>query len=511
MACAKSVSRVAIHLAVCMGVLTANCASGREVSSPEIAVPANSNEKAHAMATTAIVFLKSKQHISGGWSVPERGPTYPAITGLVLQGMLMHEGIDAKDAAAAKGIDWLLSKQQPDGGIYDTILPVYNTAISLTALSRANTPEARAAIKPAQEFLKNLQYFEDTRVLDGNSESAKPENKEDPFYGGWGYGNRGRPDLSNTAFAIEALKASGLESSDAAFLRARAFLQRCQLDDRFNDSAFAKGSTQGGFVYATSVNKDNIGGGQSFAGEISESLSGEPGTTAQFTLTKGSDGKPVLTKLQVVEMLSKAFAASTDQNVKEHAADLQVLIGASSDGLASVEITVRSRMTDPSMLHNAISPVLSAYLGNDGTITTQSVQHWRGESHLRAYGTMSYAGLKSYLYCGLSREDERVKAVTHWLRSNYTLAENPGVGSDGFYYYLLMFGRAMNAHGESEFETLVEGESRVVRNWRADLVNRMAELQQPDGSFKSIDSRWMEDNAVLITAYGLIALESAAE
>ncbi len=498
-------------MVLCAGIATAPAAFGHESDSPELAASTSTKERANLMASRAIAYLKSKQDVSGGWSVPTRGPTYPAITGLVLQGMLMHEGLDATDPAAAKGIAWLLSKQQPDGGIYDTILPVYNTAISLTALSRANTPESRRAIKPAQDFLKNLQYFEDTRVLDGNSESAKPVKKEDPFYGGWGYGNRGRPDLSNTAFAIEAFHASGLESSDVAYKRALSFLQRCQMDDRFNDSAFAKSSSQGGFIYATSVNKDNPGGGQSFAGEISESQSGPPGATATLTLKKDKDGKPSLTKATVAELLTAAFAASTDPKVKEHATELQVLLGASSDGASSFDITVRSGIKDPETLKAAIATALQDHIAESTSVEVRTLSSWRGESHLRAYGTMSYAGLKSYLYAGLSREDDRVKAVTGWMRRNYTLAENPGVGSDGFYYYILMFGRAMNANGEPDFETIGESGGPQTRNWRTDLVNRLTELQQPDGSFKSIDPRWMEDNNVLITAYALIALESALD
>jgi hypothetical protein len=34
-------------------------------------------------------------------------------------------------------------------------------------------------------------------------------------------------------------------------------------------------------------------------------------------------------------------------------------------------------------------------------------------------------------------------------------------------------------------------------------------LQQDDGSFRSVDDRWMEDNLVLITAYALNALSDA--
>ena len=36
-----------------------------------------------------------------------------------------------------------------------------------------------------------------------------------------------------------------------------------------------------------------------------------------------------------------------------------------------------------------------------------------------------------------------------------------------------------------------------------------AEMQQGDGSFKSVNERWMENDPVLITAYGLIAVGEA--
>ena len=44
------------------------------------------------------------------------------------------------------------------------------------------------------------------------------------------------------------------------------------------------------------------------------------------------------------------------------------------------------------------------------------------------------------------------------------------------------------------------------RDWRKDLGEKLAALQQADGSFKVVDDRWMENNPVLITAYGLDAL-----
>jgi squalene-hopene/tetraprenyl-beta-curcumene cyclase len=374
------------------------------------AAPAT-REVARTMADKAIAFLKAKQDVSGGWAVTPNQPTFPAISGLVLQGMLMHDGVTIKDDAVARGVGFILSKKQADGGLYDRILPVYNTAICLTALSKVDTPEARAAIKPAQEFLKGLQYGEGAVVIEGDKESPQRVAQTDPFYGGWGYGNRGRPDLSNTAFAIEALRVSGVEQDDAAFHRALVFIERCQMHHSVNRMEYAQGSMQGGFIYSTSENKDNVGVGQSFA---------------------------------------KA-----------------------------------------SMIEETLS---------DGTRA----------SRLRAYGSMTYAGFKSYAYAGLSPTDPRVQLAMDWISRNYTLNENPGAGEDGMYYYYLVFARALGAANQKTINVVGDGGKMLPRDWKADLVETLSRMQNADGGFRSVNKRWMEDNDVLITAYALIALEEAA-
>jgi squalene-hopene/tetraprenyl-beta-curcumene cyclase len=133
-------------------------------------------------------------------------------------------------------------------------------------------------------------------------------------------------------------------------------------------------------------------------------------------------------------------------------------------------------------------------------------------SRLRAYGSMTYAGFKSYVYAGLSRDDRRVLAALDWIKQNYTLTENPGAGTDGLYYYFVTFARALDAYGEPVLMTVPPGGTRGVepRDWANDLIDRLAELQNEDGSFQSVDDRWMENNPVLITAYAVLALEHAA-
>jgi squalene-hopene/tetraprenyl-beta-curcumene cyclase len=54
-----------------------------------------------------------------------------------------------------------------------------------------------------------------------------------------------------------------------------------------------------------------------------------------------------------------------------------------------------------------------------------------GKVALRSYGSISYAGLLSYLYAEVDRDDPRVKAVMEWLKTNYTLDENPAMVPKG--------------------------------------------------------------------------------
>lgn len=47
------------------------------------------------------------------------------------------------------------------------------------------------------------------------------------------------------------------------------------------------------------------------------------------------------------------------------------------------------------------------------------------------------------------------------------------------------------------------------RNWREDMIDKLEQLQQPSGAFRVVESRWMENNDILIAAYALIAVQHA--
>src|SRR5262245_21768774 len=75
--------------------------------------------------------------------------------------------------------------------------------------------------------------------------------------------------------------------------------------------------------------------------------------------------------------------------------------------------------------------------------------HKTPEGGLRSLGAMTYGGLKSFLYAGVSKDDPRVKAAVDWMRRHYTLDENIGMGKAGLFYYYHTFAKAMDAWGEN--------------------------------------------------------------
>jgi len=126
-----------------------------------------------------------------------------------------------------------------------------------------------------------------------------------------------------------------------------------------------------------------------------------------------------------------------------------------------------------------------------------------GRVALRSYGSISYAGLLSYIYADLKREDPRVVAVLDWLRSNYTLEENPGMELQGLYYYLHLMTKALNT---ARIETLELKDGRKV-NWRREVALRLIHLQHTDGSWSNTSARWWEKDPNLVTAYAVLSLD----
>ena len=121
---------------------------------------------------------------------------------------------------------------------------------------------------------------------------------------------------------------------------------------------------------------------------------------------------------------------------------------------------------------------------------------------LRSYGSMTYAGLKSMIYAGLTPEDPRVKAALEWITKHYTLDENPGMGKAGLFYYYHTFAKTLDVLGKKTL-TDAQGEKH---NWRKEMIEKLAKLQRDNGSWVNSADRWYEGDPNLVTAYSLMAL-----
>jgi squalene-hopene/tetraprenyl-beta-curcumene cyclase len=132
-------------------------------------------------------------------------------------------------------------------------------------------------------------------------------------------------------------------------------------------------------------------------------------------------------------------------------------------------------------------------------------ERYTANGGLRSYGSMSYSGFKSLVYAGLKNDDPRVKAVLDWVGKNYSVKENPGVGTAGLFYYYNAFGAALAASGLAE----VVDDQGAKHDWRKDLSEELIARQNADGSWTNSNRQWFENDPNLATAFALLALDYA--
>jgi squalene-hopene/tetraprenyl-beta-curcumene cyclase len=130
------------------------------------------------------------------------------------------------------------------------------------------------------------------------------------------------------------------------------------------------------------------------------------------------------------------------------------------------------------------------------------VENPDGTISLRSYGSISYAGLLSFIYVGLDAKDPRVKAVIDWINANYSADENPGLGAQGLYYYYHTLSKALSI---AKIDFIKTKDGKLI-DWRADITQKLLNLQKGDGSWANSEGRWMECDSVLTTSYILMAL-----
>jgi squalene-hopene/tetraprenyl-beta-curcumene cyclase len=228
-----------------------------------------------------------------------------------------------------------------------------------------------------------------------------------------------------------------------------------------------------------------------------------------------ADAKQFLMGMQIVDAsnpenggVGYAGAGRPDlSNTTYFLAALQALDVSGTDPAVQRALVFVSRCQNLVNEHNE-NPVVAKV--NDGGFfyhlpterDLESIDDSDAEGGLRSYASMTYSGLKSMIYAGLKEDDPRVKAALDWLSKHYSLTENPGMGTAGLYYYFHTFGAAFNATGKQEFKT-ADG---TQHDWKSDLVNQLAKVQNEDGSWENENQRWFENDKNLATAFALLAL-----
>jgi squalene-hopene/tetraprenyl-beta-curcumene cyclase len=202
-----------------------------------VADDARTPEEARRLTAAGAKYLLSAQEADGGWGA-QAGV---GVASLALKALIQEPTVGPQHSAVRRGVEFVLKSQRDDGGVYSAegLYKNYESSVALSMLSALKDPAYEKPAAALQKFLKDNQWDE-----------GEGKSPADPFYGGAGYGQSKRPDLSNTQMMVEALHDSGLPPDDPAYKKALVFIQRCQMLGETNDQAFARGSTQGGFIYS---------------------------------------------------------------------------------------------------------------------------------------------------------------------------------------------------------------------------------------------------------------------
>lgn len=225
----RSSVRLSLVIAIALGLLSTPTAQADD-SATDI--------KYQQSVDKAVAFLSAKAQAADGSFNAQAGP---AVTALATTAILRH-GRSPAEPVVAKGLKYLEGFVREDGGVYaeESYYKNYETCLAILCFTEANrNGKYDDLIKKADAFVKDNQWG-----------SAGDKGPQDFEYGGAGYGKNKRPDLSNTSFLVDALKAAGNDENSAAMQRALLFVSRCQnLESKDNTTPFAAKVNDGGFYY----------------------------------------------------------------------------------------------------------------------------------------------------------------------------------------------------------------------------------------------------------------------
>jgi squalene-hopene/tetraprenyl-beta-curcumene cyclase len=216
-------------------------------------------QRAMAAMNRGVAFLKQAQDEKGRWMAgamapptdqPDKpSPVEVAVTAMAIKAIVQHDPEAINEVTIRRALNFVRMAQNDDGTFEGGSLTNYVTSIVVSAFAAIDREGLLKDIAPAVQWLVQSQWDQ--------SEGLSPRQD---WFGGAGYGNHGRPDMSNTQMMLDALYDAGMSPDDPAFQRAVAFISRAQNYKATNASEWA--GDDGGFIY-TPAN-----GGESMASEV---------------------------------------------------------------------------------------------------------------------------------------------------------------------------------------------------------------------------------------------------
>lgn len=349
-------------------------------------------------------------------------------------------------AAMRRGMDWLVAQQNEAGHWSVPDYPAL-TALPLWALAQGRSSHAEA-IQKARDFILSC-------VREDGSICREPAEKRK----GGGLCNY------NTALCMVALHALGDSSLTEIIQKARAF----------------------------------VASGQHFGGDIYEGGMGYDAATDRpyADLSNSYMAYEAMRMTESVEDLRKAGDPRADldwESAQRFISRIQNL----------------PESNDQPWARNATEEDRGGFAYRPDSSMAGAVTNESGGIRFRSYGSMTYAGLLSFIYARVDKSDPRVASAFDWAMRHWTLDENPGMGAQGMYYFFNVLSKGLAAYGQDVIPT-ADGPSV---NWREALIQRLVSLQKVDpktggGYWVNDEGRWMENDPILVTSYSILAMQLA--
>jgi len=353
----------------------------------------------------------------------------------------------------ASAAEWILGQQDASGawkqgqGDKATASPAF-TGLIVTALGGA-PKSLKEKYKPAVD--KGIGYL----LSKINADGSVGEGPTGTF-------------VKTYATGIALMAFASVERTDKvanAIRGAHAYMKQNQLKE---------GKDAGGMGYG-----DDQGGGRKAIANLSTT-----GFAAEGLHQSGLPQDDEFWKL-VVKYVRKCQNNSETNNDPEFVAELK------SKGLVVGD--------DGSLYYSTVADPKAQKVGTKKVADKESIA---------GYGSMTYDGIKTYLYAGLKKDAPEVKAAVDWVRKNYSVEFHPGFPFDaakrqhlrGLYHYYLVMSRALDALGENPFETF-DGKKH---DWAREIAGQLVTQVKESKMWQNDNSAWFEGDPLLTTSYVLV-------